>query len=152
MPKQHVVSLTAEQRRELAAALDRNATTALEQRRARMLLHADAGVGGPRRSDREVAAAVGVDPRTVARVRMLFATEGLAVALRGHPRQRQTPPKLDGAQEVRLVALACAAPPAGRTRWTLRLLAERAVALEVVEAVSHETVRQTLKKTSSSRG
>ena len=152
MPKQHVVVLSPEQRRELGALLGRNATTALEHRRARVLLQADAGVEGRRLTDREVGAAVGVDPRTVARVRALFATEGLGVALRGHPREAQTPPKLDGAQEARLVALACAAPPAGRARWTLRLLAARAVELEIVDGISPETVRKALKKTSSSRG
>jgi len=152
MPKQHVVALTAEQRRDLGARLTRNATTALEQRRARILLQADAGAGGPRLTDREVAAAVGVDPRTVARVRALFAAEGLGVALRGRPRRAQTPPKLDGAAEARLVALACSPPPAGRARWTLRLLAGRAVELEIVAGIAPETVRKALKKTSSSRG
>lgn len=152
MPKQHVVVLTAEQRAELGALLTRNATTALEQRRARVLLHADAGPTEPERPDAEVAAAIGVDARTVARVRTLFATAGLAVAPRGRPRRAQTPPKGDGAQEARLVALAGTAPPAGRARWTLRLLAARAVELEVVSAISHETGRRALNKTTFGPG
>ncbi|HZR48586.1 MAG TPA: helix-turn-helix domain-containing protein [Streptosporangiaceae bacterium] len=150
--KQHVVCLTPEQRAELGRLLTRNATTALEQRRARILLHADAGPTGPKRTDVEVAAAVGVDPRTVARTRAGFVQEGFAVALHGHPRVRQTPPKLDSSQEARLVALACTDPPAGHARWTVRLLAERVVQLEELPPVSRELVRRTLKKNSASRG
>lgn len=150
--KQHVVRLSPEQRADLKTLLTRNATTALEHRRARILLQADAGRPGPKQTDAAVAAAVGVDARTVARVRAVFATEGFAVALHGHRRVAQTPPKLDSSQEARLVALACTDPPAGSARWTLRLLAGRAVELAIVDQLSHETVRKTLKKTSSSRG
>ncbi|HEU0116950.1 MAG TPA: helix-turn-helix domain-containing protein [Thermomicrobiales bacterium] len=150
--KQHSVHLTPAQRADLKARLGRNATTALEQRRARILLQTDAGRPGPKQTDVAVAAAVGVDARTVARVRAVYATEGLAVALHGHRRAQQTPPKLDSGQEARLVALACSPPPAGAARWTLRLLAGRAVELAIVDGLSHETVRQTLKKTNSSRG
>ena len=150
--KQHVVWLTPEQRAELGQLLTRNATTALAQRRARILLQADAGPRGPKRPDLEVAAAVGVDPRTVARTRAVCATEGFAVAVHGHPRASQTPPKLDSAQEARLVALACTDPPAGHARWTLRLLAARVVELEEVPPVSRELIRRTFKKTNSSPG
>ena len=83
---------------------------------------------------------------------MWHAEHGLAAALERKAADRVYPRALDGAAEARLIALACAAPPVGRERWTLRLLADQLVRLEVVEAVSHETVRQTLKKTSSSRG
>ena len=150
--KQHVVCLSADQRAEIGTLLTRNAATALEQRRGRILLHADAGPTGPKRTDIEVAAAVGVDPRTVARVRAVFVQAGFAVALHGHPRARQTPPKLDSEQEARLIALACSTPPDGHARWTLRLLAERVVELEDVPPLSRELVRRTLKKTDSSRG
>jgi hypothetical protein len=152
MPKQHVVRLTAAERQRLRALLRRNATTALEQRRARILLAADAAAGHPAQTDVAVATAVGVDARTVARVRAEFARYGLERAL--HGRQRVFPPRgtLDSAQEARVVALACSAPPPGQARWTLRLLADRVVALDIVERISHETIRQTLKKTASSPG
>ena len=84
-------------------------------------------------------------------MRQASATAGLDAALPRKPPEREYARKLDGVQEARLLALACSAPPAGRGQWSLRLLAERLVALEVVDAVSHETVRQTLKQTSSSR-
>lgn len=144
--KQHVVRLTPEQRGELKALLRRNATTALEQRRARILLQTDDGRPGPKQTDAAVAAAVGVDRRTVARVRAVFATAGFAVALHGQRRLQQTPPKLDSSQEARLVALACMDAPGGHAHWTLRLLAGRAVELAIVDQLSHETVRKTLKK------
>jgi hypothetical protein len=88
----------------------------------------------------------------VARVRQQYARDGLDAAVDRKAPQREYRRKLDGEQEARLVALACSAPPEGRKRWTLRLLAERLVALEVVEDLSHETVRQALKQTGSSRG
>jgi hypothetical protein len=88
----------------------------------------------------------------VARVRQQYARDGLDAAVDRKAPEREYRRKLDGEQEARLVALACSAPPEGRKRWTLRLLAERLVALEVVEDLSHETVRQALKQTGSSRG
>jgi Homeodomain-like domain len=88
----------------------------------------------------------------VARVRQRYAAAGLDAALDRKPPARQYRRTLDGRQEARLVALACSAPPEGRKRWTLRLLSERLVALQVVESVSYETVRQALKQTGSSRG
>jgi hypothetical protein len=95
---------------------------------------------------------VEVHPATVARVRRQFVESGLEAALERKAPDRVYERKLDGAAEARLVALACSAPPAGRQRWTLRLLADALVRLEVVEDVSHETVRRTLKQTSSGRG
>ncbi len=152
MHKQHVIHLTPAQRAEVRRLVRHDATSALEQRRARILLASDAGAGLPAATDLAVAAAVGVDPRTVARVRAIFARDGFAVALHGRPRRFPPRGKLTSAQEARLTTLVCAAPPAGHGRWTLRLLAARVVELEIVEAISHETVRQTLKKTGTSRG
>ena len=103
------------------------------------------------RGDRQVAALCGVSPRTVARVRERFATDGFAVALHGRPHPGSAP-KLSAAQEARLIALACTAPPAGRARWSVRLLAARAVELEAMPPLSRELVRTTLKKTGSNRG
>lgn len=152
MPKQHVVVLSAAQRGECGAVIRRGRSPALVQRRARILLAADAGQAGRRQTDREIAAAVAVDARTVARVRTAFCRQGFAVALRGRPRPRPVPPTLDGVQEARLVALACLPPPDGHARWSLRLLADQAVLLEDFPPVSRELVRRTLKKTSSSPG
>ena len=120
--------------------------------RARMLLKADASEGGPDWSDQEIAEAVETSLSSIHRVRQAFVEEGLAAALeRQQPTGRQYR-KLDGAQEARLVALTCSTPPEGRARWTLQLLADRLVELEVVDTIGRECVRTTLKKTTSSRG
>ena len=162
--KQHIVRLTTAERDALRAVLGAGAAPARQQRRARILRKADAGVRGPRLSDRQIAEAVEVDPRTVARVRAAFAAlPADAERPAGAPPRLdrvlgRTPPdrvyarKLDGDAEARLVTLACSTPPAGHARWSLRLLAGRLVALEVVDGISPETVRAALKKTSSSRG
>jgi hypothetical protein len=152
MPAQHVIRLTPDERAQLGDLLRQDDPTGFAQRRARILLHADRGVTGPCRTDEEVAAATLVEPRTVARVRAQFAAEGLAATLARHPRGDRRPRKLAGAAEAQLAALACTEAPDGRDRWTLRLLARRLVELEVVDGISPETVRQALKKTSSSRG
>jgi hypothetical protein len=116
--------------------------------RARILLLTDQGDEGPGWEDRRVAEALGCGHRTVERIRERFVTEGLDAAL-NHKKPADPPrePVLDGAAEARLIALACSATPDGRKGWTLRMLADKLVELEVVEAVSHETVRRTLKKT-----
>lgn len=152
MRKQHLITLTPAQRAELRRLVRRDRTTALEQRRARILLASDAGAGLASPTDLAVAAAVGVDPRTVARVRATFTRDGFAIAVHGRPRRFPPRGKLSSAQEMRLAALASATPPAGHARWSLRLLAQHLVELEVVPAISAETVRTTLKKTGCSRG
>ena len=119
---------------------------------AQILLKADVGEGGPDWDDAQITEAVNCGASTVYRVRQAFVEEGLAAALfRKKPTGRQYR-KLDGVQEAHLVALACGEAPAGRSRWTLRLLADRLVELNVVDAISPECVRLTLKKTNSSRG
>ena len=152
MPRQHIVVLTPEERGRLRTLLRRDATTALQQRRARILLAAETRAGYPVQTDVAVATAVGVDARTVARVRAEFARFGLERTLAGRARVFPPRTKLDSAQEAQLVTVACSNPPPGHAQWTLRLLADRLVELEVVPQISHETVRQTLKKTASSRG
>ncbi len=119
---------------------------------ARILLKASQGEAGPGWTDRAIAAALEIHHTTVARVRQQYTAGGLEAAVHRKAPEREYARKLDGKQEARLVALACSAPPGGRKRWTLRLLAERLVQLEVVDAVSYETVRQALKQTASSRG
>src|SRR5215216_5844603 len=151
MRKQHHIALTPTQRAEAQAVLNRGQAAALTARHARILLEADAAVRRRVRSDAQVAERCGVSPRTVARVRERFATDGFAVALHGRPHPGSAP-KLDRAQEARLIALACTAPPEGRVRWSVRLLAERVVELGELPPVSRELVRTTLKKTGSSPG
>ena len=151
MRKQYHVHLTPEQRAEAQAVLTRGKAAALTARHARILLEADAAVRRRVRGDRQVAELCGVSPRTVARVRERCARDGFAVALHGRPHPGSAP-KLSSAQETRLIALACTAPPEGRVRWSVRLLAARAVELEELPPISRELVRTTLKKTASSRG
>lgn len=151
MRKQYHVHLTPEQRAEATAILRRGKTVALTARHARILLEADTAPRRRVRGDRQVAELCGVSPRTVARVRERFARDGFAVALHGRPHPGSAP-KLTAAQEARLIALACTPAPDGRVRWSVRLLAARAVALEELPPISRELVRTTLKKTSSSRG
>src|SRR5579871_5334501 len=115
---------------------------------ARILLQADEAGGAPARTDEEVAASLDTSTRTVERVRRRFVEEGTESALLPKPTKRIYARALDGAQEAHLIALACSSPPDGKKRWTLRLLAERVVELGYAEAVSHETVRRTLQKTS----
>jgi transposase len=141
----YVVRLTAGDRRELKQMARSGKHPARVLIHARILLKADAG--GPGWDDAAIAEALDCGTRTVARVRKKFAQGGLDLALhRKKPTGRQYR-KLDGKQEARLVALACSAPPAGKARWTLKMLADRLVELEVIDAVSDETVRRTLKKT-----
>jgi transposase len=112
----------------------------------------DAAPDGPAWPDEHIADAVEVSRATVERVRQRFVEQGLQVALvRKQPDRPNRQPTLDGAAEARLIALACSQPPAGRAAWTLRLLADKLVELEVVGSICHETVRQVLKKTSLSR-
>jgi len=151
MRKQYHVHLTPEQRADAQAVLTRGKAAALTARHARILLEADEAVRRRVRGDRQVAELGGVSPRTVARVRERFARDGFAGALHGRPHPGSVP-KLSRAQEARLIALACSAPPPGRARWSVRLLADRAVELEELPPVSRELVRTTLKKTGSSRG
>jgi transposase len=151
MRKQYHVHLTPEQRAVAQAVRNRGKAAALTARHARILLEADAAVRRRVRTDAQVATLCGVSPRTVARVRERFARDGFAVALHGRPHPG-SPPKLSAAQEARLIALACSAPPPGRARWSVRRLADRVVELEAMPPVSRELVRTTLKKTGSSRG
>jgi transposase len=151
MAKRYRVTLTAEERGELGRMIARGKADARKLAHARVLLQADEAEGGPARVDGDVASALDVSVRTVERVRQRFVEQGLAAALLPKPSPRLYGRKLDGEQEAHLLALACAAPPEGKARWSLRLLAERMVALEQVDTLSHETVRQTLKKTKSSR-
>ena len=147
-----VVALSPEQRQLLEAMTRTGTHAAMALAHARVLLLADAAEAGGGEPDGAIAEAVGVSAGTVARARKRFATAGLEAALhRRRPTGRQYR-KLDGAQEARLIAVACSEPPDGRSRWTLRLLADKLVELEVVDTIDPATVHRTLKKTTSSRG
>ena len=149
MAKRYVVELTSTERRELQELISKGRASALRQRRARILLKADVGPEGPGWTDQQIAEAVEVTVLTVERTRRLLVEQGLDKTLEPRPRLRPTrEPKLDGAKEAHLIALACSDPPKGQARWTLRLLADRFVQLGHVESLSHETVRKTLKKRS----
>jgi transposase len=151
MAKRYRVTLTTEERGELERMISRGKADARKLAHARILLQADEAEGGPARVDEAVASALEVSVRTVERVRQRFVEQGLEAALLPKPSPRLYGRKLDGEQEAHLLALACTRPPEGKARWSLRLLAERMVALEHVDALSHETVRQALKKTRSGR-
>jgi transposase len=150
--KKYIVTLTEEERQRLQEMLSRGKTAACKLTHARILLKADAAAGGPNWRDDTIAEALDVGRATVERVRKQFVEEGLDAALERRPPRRQYRRKLDGDGEAHLIALACQQPPEGRDRWTLRLLADRMVALEYVDEISYQTVRRTLKKTRSSPG
>jgi transposase len=150
--KKYKVTLTAEERQQLKQMLAAGKAAASKLAHARILLKADAADGGPAWPDERIAQALEVSAATVARVRERFVELGLEAALGRKPRDRPARErKLDGRGEARLIALACSAPPQGRTQWTLKLLADKLVELEVVDTICDETVRRVLKKTNSSR-
>ncbi len=151
--KKYRVTLTADERERLQAMIAAGKAAAKSLAHARILLKADQADGGPAWSDRRIAEALEVSIATVERARQRLVEQGLDAALRRKEQDRPSrEPTIDGRAEARLVALACSAPPDGRKGWTLRLLADRLVELEVVESVGREAVRQALKKIRSSRG
>ena len=152
MKKKYIVTLTEAERQMLQAMLCRGKAAARKLMHARILLKADARPDGPGWSDDQIAESLEVGRATVERLRKEFVEEGLDAALARRKPRRQYQRTLDGDGEAHLVALACQKPPEGRSRWTLRLLADRMVQLEYVEQVSYQTVRRTLKKTNLSLG
>ena len=147
--KLHHVKLLPEERVELALLVSQGKAAKWKLTRAQALLKCDESPDGPGWGDKLIAAAYGVSARSLENWRKQAVFQGPLSLLSRKPAQNPpNPPKFDGEKEARLVALACSQPPLGQARWTLRLLAEQAVVLEIVDAVSHETVRQVLKKTS----
>jgi transposase len=144
--KKYVVDLTEAERNELVALTSKGTLPARKMKRAQILLQADAG-----RTDLEIVQGLGVSRPCVERVRQRFVEGSLPKAL-NEAKRPGAQRKLDGRQEARLIAEACSAPPAGYARWTLRLLAGRVVTLQLAGHISHETVRQVLKKTKPSPG
>jgi transposase len=142
--KKYIVTLTEEERQQLKTLSQTGKTAAYVITHARILLKADTAQLDGGLSDAEISAVLYVGTATVERLRKQFVEEGLESCLTRKTRVYQR--LLDGNQEAHLVAITCSSPPEGQSRWTLRLLSERLVALGHVERVSHETVRQTLKK------
>src|SRR6202171_3727740 len=149
--KKYKVTLTADERQFLHDLTAAGKASALKLAHARILLKADASADGPAWTDVRIAEAVEVNRTTVGQVRQRFVEQGVEAALvrkkQGRPSRER---KVDGVGEARLIALACSQPPQGRAAWTLRLLADRLVELEVVDAISTETVRQGVKKKTNS--
>lgn len=146
--KKHVVRLTPDEREELECIVKKGRVAAQRRRHAGILLLADEGEQGPAMTDAEVAERMEVTTRCVEKTRVRLVSEGLVRALERKKRHRERAQRLDGEAEAQLIKLACSDAPEGQARWTLRMLAEKMVELEIVDTVSHETVRQVLKKTS----
>src|ERR671927_1760034 len=152
MHQKYVVILTEAEREHLEQLIAAGTAPARKLAHARVLLKADASPQGPGWVDAAIAEAVEISQPTISRIRQHFVEAGLGAALNRRAPRRVYARKLDGELEARLIALTCSESPAGQVRWTLRLLADKLVELEVVEAVSHETVHRVLKKTRSSPG
>lgn len=147
--KRYVVELELEERARLERMVSVGKRAAAKLTHARVLLQADQSAGGPGWTDARISEGLGLTTRTVENIRRRFVEQGLQAALE---RKKQCRPSqehlLDGAKEAKLVAICCSKAPNGRRRWTLRLLADRLVELDIVDSISYETVRRTLKKTS----
>lgn len=150
--KRYRIRLSSDERETLSEQVNKGSGAAGRMRRARILLMADENQAGGGFKDAAIAKALGAHQRTVERVRETCVEQGLAAALNHTRPTPRRAPLLDGAAEARLVHLACSEPPDGRESWSMQLLANKLIELEVVESVSRETVRTTLKKTTLSRG
>jgi len=151
MKKRYIVKLTAEERSQLEGLVRKGKHSSASITKARILLLADAGAEDGCKTDAEISASLSLQKNRPERVRRLFVEEGLERVLTRKKRDiPPTPAIFDGEKEARLIALACSEPPSGRVRWTLQLLADKLVELHVVDAVSDDTVRLTLKKTNLS--
>jgi DNA-binding transcriptional ArsR family regulator len=152
MYKSYHVRLTDTERAHLQDLIAAGTAPARKLLHARILLKADEGPAGPAWADQAIADAVEVSQPTVSRVRKQYVEQGLEAALNRRAPTRVYQRKLEGAHEARLIALACSPPPSGQARWSVRLLADKLVELEIVDGVSYQTVRRTLKKTNLSLG
>lgn len=153
MPKlKYHVRLSSTERDTLQNLISKGAATARSIMHANVLLAADENNIGKRMSEEKIAALMHVSKQTVQNIRQLYAENGLEAAI--ERKKRDTPPvpvKVTGDVEARIIALSCSAPPPGRSRWTLRLLAEKAVELELIDSIAHVTVGNLLKKMNSNR-
>ena len=153
MPKKkYIVTLTDEERAELEELVNKGKHPAYKVNHARILLLANTNQEDRGWKDRDISQALKISVATIERVRQRLVEQGLEAALNRKRQQNRRQRLLDGAKEAHLIALTCSSPPEGQGRWTMKMLAERMVQLGHVESISDETVRQTLKKTNSSRG
>lgn len=152
MRKKYKVKLTRNQRKRLLEIVHNGQQKAKTITHARVLLQADSGEEGPGMRAKAIAAGLNIHERTVHRVRESFANDGLDAALYRKKHRQYKPRKIDGDQEAHLVAICCGIPPEGRKAWTLKLLSERLVQLEIIDSISRSTVHRTLKKMNLSLG
>lgn len=150
--KKYIVALTEQERETLEKLTTTGKTSAYKMNHARILLKADINQVEGGWTDEAISDALDISIATIERVRQRFVETSLETALTRQVQHQRKPRRLDGEQEAHLIAMTCGEVPNGRARWSLRLLAEKMVELEYVESISHETIRQTLKKTSSSPG
>lgn len=148
--KKHIIKLSSEERRDLSALTRKQRIDARKKLRAQVLLACDQGEDGPAQTDVVIASSLPITTRSIESLRAWAAEVGPIRALTPRPSNRVYERKLDGRGEARLVALACSKAPDGREHWSLQLLADELVTLAVVDGISSETVRRTLKKTSLS--
>jgi transposase len=150
--KRYIVSLSEEERQSLEKLTKNGKAAAAKINHAHILMKADVNQSEGSWKDQAISNVFNISVRTIERVRQRFVEEGLENALVPRPRHTLRLKKLDGETEAHLIAIACSSPPEGRCRWTLRLLADQIVSLGYVESISHESVRQVLKKTNLSHG
>lgn len=148
MNKRYIVRLTKGERAALGQLVSKGKAAARKRTHAQVLLKADAGKHGPAWTDQQIVEAFEIGSRTVQSIRKRFVEEGLNAAIERKKQCRLSRQRvLDGAKEAKLVAVCCSKAPEGQTRWTLRMLGDELVRLEIVDSISHETIRQALKKT-----
>lgn len=150
--KKYKVVLESDERASLRSLISRGKVAAYKRTHAQILLKADESPSGPHWPDQTISEAFDTSVSTVERVRKAFVEKGVEAALTRKNPVRPSNQKVDGDKEAHLIAIACSAPPEGRVRWTLRLLADKMVELRYFESISAETIRQVLKKTSLSLG
>jgi transposase len=147
--EKYIVELTSQEQKELAQLVSKGKAAARKITHARVLLQANESKGGPAWTDKQISQALGVHTNTIHGIRRRFVEHGLQAALERSKQSRPSRKRIvDGDVEAHLIALRCGDPPEGRNQWTLRLLADKLVELEIVPSICHETVRKTLKKTS----
>ena len=148
----YIVKLTSSERKELSALISKVRVSAKKSLRAMILLKADISDVEESWGDDKISEAYNITPKTIYRLRKRFVEEGLEACLERKPYPKTRRKILEGAEEARLISICCSKPPEGRARWTLKLLADKLVSLEIVEEVSRETIRRTLKKTNLNLG
>jgi transposase len=146
------VTLTRAEHEQLKAVLDKGKHSSQQYRNACILLNSDEGPYGHKLSNEQIAKVLQINTKTVERVKQRFVEEGFEECMDRKPYPKKGPIKTDGDFEAHLVALSCSEAPKGYARWSLRLLADKMVELKYTDSISHETVRQVLKKTKSNRG